>query len=69
MDPDETLKQIRYSLNILQSADYIIDIDDVDTLTTLVEALDGWISRGGFLPSDWRVPCPCLYCAKKDKGQ
>lgn len=27
---------------------------DVDRLCELVQALDGWIRRGGFLPEQWR---------------
>lgn len=33
-------------------------VDDAERLAELVEALDGWIRRGGFLPDAWRKGAP-----------
>jgi hypothetical protein len=30
-----------------------LDPDDARRMADLIEALDGWISSGGFLPTDW----------------
>ncbi len=51
MDPNETLRRIReYTGN----PNYPVAIDEAwDNLIELVDALDQWITRGGFLPSEW----------------
>ncbi len=58
MDPQATLNQLRElvtevrqsdAFNLEQLAGLAID------LANNVEALDGWLSRGGFLPSSWVV--------------
>jgi len=47
MDPDATLAEIRA---LIKAA----PLDECwDRLAELIESLDEWISRGGFLPSDW----------------
>jgi hypothetical protein len=46
MDPNASLAEIRDI--IYGAAD-----DDFDRLAELVSKLDGWLSRGGFLPVDW----------------
>lgn len=57
MDPNANLEEMLSLANEIQQA---IDEDDdpdpcdVDRLTELVIALDGWISGGGFLPSRWQ---------------
>lgn len=33
---------------------------DVARLVELVEALDGWIASGGFLPRDWQAPVDAI---------
>lgn len=43
MDPNQALKNLR---------DMIRDTEDLDLIEQF-EALDGWLSRGGFLPADW----------------
>jgi alkyl hydroperoxide reductase subunit AhpC len=50
MDPNVTLLRIRD----LVSNTHLIG-DEVDELADLIDALDGWISNGGFLPSDWET--------------
>lgn len=44
MDPNATLAQIREC----------IDEADGPRAIELFEALDGWLSSGGFLPTDWQ---------------
>ncbi len=53
MDPDANLKEL------LELAEHLLDQDepdsnDVDSLCELVQALDGWLSNGGFLPERWK---------------
>ncbi len=57
MDPDANLAEqhrlidsLRREANEGQPFDEI----DVDRLLELVEALDEWLVRGGFLPKAWR---------------
>lgn len=45
MDPDKTLDEIR---KILQDG----GIEDFGELADLIDALDEWMCRGGFLPED-----------------
>lgn len=47
MDPNETLRLMRLAVK-----------DDLDQLADLFEALDGWLSKGGFLPAAWRQVIP-----------
>lgn len=51
MDPDATLRELREL-----AARSAFDADDAIRFAQLVEALDGWLSRGGFLPKAWAVP-------------
>jgi hypothetical protein len=44
MDPNETLRLMRDALAE----------GDLETVAEMAEALDGWISTGGFLPDAWR---------------
>ncbi len=51
MDPNNTLQRIR---ELVGKPNYPIELDTAwDDLTELVESLDDWLSRGGFLPEDW----------------
>ena len=61
MDPDAALKMIRaISKRILHTTDNEGGLanqsirDDAVTLSELVQGLDEWITKGGFLPADWR---------------
>jgi hypothetical protein len=72
MDPNETLRLIRSAVAAsLQLADDYEKsgddypataedagnyIDQLDELAQQVEALDQWLTRGGFLPEAWNVP-------------
>jgi hypothetical protein len=64
MDPDGNLKEQREIITwmreqekkpeseIMANADLVAEKSD--RLVDLVEALDQWITRGGFLPKEWR---------------
>src|SRR5574343_2048105 len=67
MDPDKTLKRLREVVQIGKSTfDLTPEETKVDDLIELFckaqetielfEALDGWLSKGGFLPKDWSRP-------------
>ncbi len=49
MDPNETLSQIRQIL---------AHDRDAARLADLVEALDGWLTEGGFMPQAWASTRP-----------
>ncbi len=53
MDPNETLARLRENAQWL--AGHPNDTSTVLEVIGLWEALDGWISHGGFLPSDWQA--------------
>lgn len=51
MDPNANLKeQIEISKRILEGEERD---GDAERLAELVESLDGWIAKGGFLPARW----------------
>lgn len=58
MDPDQCLRELREavaSMKVEMSKGFAGDIgDDADVAIAKFEALDQWLSRGGFLPADWR---------------
>jgi DNA-binding GntR family transcriptional regulator len=57
MDPEATLEEIRAIIEGFHHAletDDEIPRDEVNSLVKHFHALDGWISRGGFLPRSWR---------------
>jgi hypothetical protein len=43
MDPTACLEELRSA----------VQAGDLKTAAELFEALDGWLSRGGFLPAQW----------------
>jgi hypothetical protein len=56
MDPNETLKAIRdgiVNLRDLMDQGYAPYPEDVQRLLSQAEALDEWLSKGGFLPKEW----------------
>lgn len=58
MDPNATLRELRQlAAQIITDYDDVegngIDQDDANRLAELVEALDDWITKGGFLPGAW----------------
>lgn len=50
MDPDEALEKARDALKRHFAR---IGDDAADDLAEAFEALDGWLSKGGFPPRDW----------------
>ena len=62
MDPNETLKGMRLIAEHFLSdqpgyqgtPDGEPTMDDARELAELVQAIDGWLSRGGFLPDAWK---------------
>lgn len=55
MDPNQALKNIREADKKLRCALTFGELNEVVMdLVEAVSALDGWLSRGGFLPDDWR---------------
>jgi hypothetical protein len=57
MDPDATLQEIRRIIQLNNTAGQPdsdgIDGDEIGRLFEYVEALDNWITGGGFIPTDW----------------
>lgn len=56
MDPDANLKEQRLLAQTILHGD---DADSIDTgdavrLAELVQALDEWLVKGGFLPTAWQ---------------
>jgi len=52
MDPDAALAELRRLLRRGAEGDAVADV--LPRIVELIEALDGWITRGGFLPAVWR---------------
>jgi hypothetical protein len=65
MDPNEALKNARRALSNLRACQDSDDdgsrdaaiIEHSEGLADAFEALDGWLSQAGFLPSAWRRGC------------
>lgn len=55
MDPNETLATLR-RLTVLYREDGDWDEDETHMLVGLIEDLDEWLSKGGFLPAAWVRP-------------
>jgi hypothetical protein len=56
MDPDEALKELRLMVRTaLRCTDNDLPLPEEITwrMAEVFEGLDGWISKGGFLPKDW----------------
>lgn len=57
MDPDACLKEIREIKDEINSGKFQQPFAIADRgyrLAELIDSLDNWITRGGFLPKDWR---------------
>ena len=67
MDPNEALRQLRaLAAKVITSVDAYEGLDEADeeeleemalageSLASQFQALDEWLSKGGFLPADWR---------------
>jgi hypothetical protein len=57
MDPNANLEELRTLVALILSEDEHEESDAL-RLAELVEALDGWIAGGGFLPAAWRRKAP-----------
>ena len=58
MDPNANLREQRErarQIIAMLDADDPIDPNDAGRLADLVEALDDWITSGGFLPDRWQI--------------
>jgi hypothetical protein len=53
MDPNEALKHLRELLETRIPASGMGKIQMILKIREMFNALDGWISSGGFLPDDW----------------
>jgi hypothetical protein len=55
MDPNANLEEMLELAESLLNADRYENFprQDAERLSELVQALDGWLSAGGFLPSRW----------------
>jgi hypothetical protein len=54
MDPDEALRNAREAVRRLNADEFEVDSGDAMALVEAFEALDGWLSEGGFLPAAWK---------------
>ena len=55
MDPDATLADIKWTIRTFNAGRKDPDMaqPDMGEFIDLVDSLDHWISRGGFLPESW----------------
>lgn len=49
MDPNEALRQLRHYVN------HLLTPENQEQACEAFNALDGWLSKGGFLPAEWDV--------------
>lgn len=56
MDINECLKEIRILTARRNNDPASFDSFDAAALCELVDGLDLWLSKGGFLPDEWQVP-------------
>jgi hypothetical protein len=55
MDPNANLEELRRKLNVLRGPLSTKDRNRLlEAFTEEFEALDEWITKGGFLPEAWR---------------
>jgi hypothetical protein len=56
MDPNATLSTMREAISLCDRTDIVPAFPKLDVLETIrdcAEALDQWLSKGGFLPDEW----------------
>lgn len=61
MDPNTALSNLRNLTAMVINTENLEHSDQLDLLDSLaeqVEALDEWLTRGGFLPSAWQSQGP-----------
>ena len=62
MDPDSNLIETRALVREILAARF--ESERANRLAELVDALDGWLARGGFLPSPWAATLGKTLAAK-----
>lgn len=59
MDPNETLRELRVSIRkfreVADGSSGDAEHEAANEVVDKVEALDGWLTRDGFLPLDWQL--------------
>jgi hypothetical protein len=55
MDPNEALRHIRNIVMLHETSDLHDPLEAMNSLVGYVQALDDWLSRGGFLPEAWNL--------------
>jgi hypothetical protein len=53
MDPNIVLENIRSLVARIQDDPCSSIQDDADSLASLIQSLDEWLMKGGFLPNEW----------------
>ena len=54
MDPDTALADLRDIVDEVHNGTVDSHTDAMISMAELFDGLDGWISKGGFLPSAWK---------------
>lgn len=57
MDPNENLRMLRSIISSITTAfsrNEDPDPEDVQEMVLFVESMDEWLSKGGFLPNEWK---------------
>jgi hypothetical protein len=55
MDPDQALKDLRDAFQIIDTTHLFNEtLDAYHTVRDSSQALDEWLSKGGFLPKAWQ---------------
>ena len=55
MDPNKALEDVRDIIARIEDTDDVLPTFELaEQLAEIVGGLDEWLSRGGFLPDDWR---------------
>ncbi|AIY32241.1 hypothetical protein PBI_HAMSLICE_76 [Mycobacterium phage HamSlice] len=55
MAPDATLEELRLLMSDYDRHGLAVGQEAIDCMVELMTALDEWITKGGFLPADWRA--------------
>jgi len=51
MDPNETLKQLRVALAVLEMEP---NEENAELVCNVFDTLDGWLKMGGYPPTEWK---------------
>lgn len=69
MDPNQCLKEIRLLVSEMDTASDETAAINYGTLAERIKALDEWIMKGGFLPTDWELWSRPALIYEKQKGK